>query len=135
MPSQSGRDFLLKIGDGGTPEVFTTLGAARLVEMSLDNQLADATSMDGDGFHAVNGAAGVQVLQIALEGLFKDAAAEEALRLSAFSRTAKNYKLVFPNGDSYTAAFVVGSYQRSGSVEGLEGFAATLVRTGAGVFA
>lgn len=69
-----------------------------------------------------------------LEGLFKDAAAEGLLRAAAFDRTADNYELWFPNGDKYAASFVVQEYTRGGAFDGLETFAVTLLRNGAGIF-
>jgi TP901-1 family phage major tail protein len=134
MPSQKGRDLLLKIGNGADPEVFSTIGAARAVSVSLNNQPTDATTMDSNGLQELQAAAGVQSLELTLEGLFKDSAAEEALRLSAFNRTAKNYQLLFPNGDSFAAAFAIHGYRRSGSFDGLETFSLTLIRTGGGTF-
>lgn len=134
MPSQKGRDLLLKIGDGGNPETFATIGAARALSMTLDNRLVDATSMDGGGIQSLQGDAGVQSMQVVLQGLFKDAAAEESLRAAAFARTSKNYELLFPNSDKYAAAFVIESYARSGTHDGLEVFAVTLLRNGAGTF-
>lgn len=134
MPSQKGRDLLLKIGDGGGPEVFTAIGAARTTAMTLNNQPADATTMDSQGYQILLGDAGAQSLHIRLEGLFKDAAAEETLRAAAFARSANNYEFWFPNGDKYAASFVVQEYQRGGSFDGLETFSITLARSGAGTF-
>lgn len=134
MTSQRGRDLLLKIGNGGAPETFTALGAARTVSMVLNNQSFDNTLMDGNGFQKLQADAGIQSMELMLEGLFKDAAAEETLRLSAFNRTSKNYQLLFPNGDMYAADFVVHDYRRGGSFDGLETFAVTLVRNGSGTF-
>ncbi len=134
MPSQNGRDLLLKIGDGGSPETFTTIGAARTVEMNINNQPADFTSMDSNGFEVLQADAGVQSLEIALQGLFKDSAAEETLRAAAFNRTANNYQLLFPNGSLYAASFIVSDYKRSGSYDGLESFSLTLRRSGGGAF-
>lgn len=119
MPSQKGRDLLLKIGDGGDPENFTAIGAARAGAMAVNNRPADA---------------GVQSIQLRLEGLFKNGAAEELLREAAFSRSACNYELRFPNGDAYAAAFVVEDYARSGAHDGLETFSVTLQRSGDGTF-
>ncbi len=134
MPSHKGRDLLLKIGDGAAEEVFITLGAARTCAMTLNNQSADATTMADGGIQVLNAAAGLQSLSIRLEGIFKDSAAEEILRGVAFERSARHFKLQFPNGDSYTAPFVVDNYARSGSHDGLESFAVTLSRSGAGTF-
>lgn len=134
MPSQKGRDLLLKIGDGGDPETFTALGAARATSMSIDNRPVDATSMDSGGVQVLIGEAGVQSMQLRLDGLFKDAAAEETLRAAAFARSTLNYELWFPNGDKYAASFVVQEYARGGTYDGLESFSVTLLRSGAGVF-
>jgi TP901-1 family phage major tail protein len=134
MPSQKGRDLLLKIGDGGGPETFTAIGAARTTSMTINNQPADATTMDSAGFQVLLGDAGAQTMHLRLEGLFKDAAAEELLRAAAFARAAKNYELWFPNGDKYAASFVIQEYQRGGTFDGLETFSVTLARSGAGTF-
>lgn len=134
MPSQKGRDLLLKIGDGEVLESFSTIGAARAASMTIDNRPADATTMDGGGIQSVIGEAGVQSMSLRLDGLFKDTAAEAALREAALSRGTSNYELWFPNGDKYAAAFVVQEYARGGSFDGLETFSVTLLRSGAGTF-
>lgn len=134
MTVQKGRDLLLKIGDGGAPETFSTLGAARAVVLSIDNAPVDCTTMDAGGLQVLSADAGIQNMQVRLSGLFKDAAAEETLRAAAFARTACNYLLQFPNGSSYTAAFVVAEYVRNGAYDGLESFSVTLRRSGNGVF-
>lgn len=134
MPSQNGRDLLLKIGDGGDPESFTALGAARTTTMSINNRPADATTMDAGGIQKLIAAAGLQDMRVKLDGLFKDAEAEERLRNAAFNRTADNYELCFPNGGKYAARFVVSDYARGGSHDGLEIFSVTLIRSGAGIF-
>lgn len=134
MTSQKGRDLLLKIGNGGTPETFATLGAARTVAMQINNQPLDATTMDDAGIVKLAADAGAQAMSVKLDGLFKDAAAEEILRAAAFGRTVHNYRLYFPNGDYYQAAFVVESYSRGGSYDGLETFSVTLLRSGNGTF-
>lgn len=134
MPSHKGRDFLFKIGDGEESESFLTLGAARIVSLSIDNQPLDATSMDSAGMQQLDTAGGVQSMVLRLDGLFKDSAAEELLRAQAFDRTTANYRMIFPNGDQYAAPFAVENYSRAGSYDGLESFTATLRRSGAGSF-
>jgi hypothetical protein len=101
MPSQKGRDLLLKIGNGATPaESFTTIGAARTAALTINNQPVDSTSMDGSGIQSMIPDAGVQTMQIRLEGLFKDSPpkkvcavpplAERRITLSSFFQTATN---------------------------------------------
>lgn len=134
MPSQNGRNLLLKIGDGATPETFTTIGAARTVEMDVTNPHMDVTSLADGGMATLQADGGVQALEITLAGLFKDSAAEASLHAAALGRTVNDYQLVFPNGAVYAAAFAVTAYKRSGSYNALEDFTVTLTRSGAGVF-
>lgn len=135
MPGQKGRDFLLKMGDGATPtENFTTIGAARANALSLNNNPVDDTSMDGNGVQSMIADAGIQTMQISIDGLFKDSAVEESLRAAAFGRTSNNFQLAFPNGDVYEAGFVIQDYSRGGTHDGAETFSATLVRSGSGTF-
>jgi predicted secreted protein len=134
MPVQKSRDLVLHIGDGADPEGFLPIAAARLAAVSLSNTPADATALDSGGVQALEAAAGGQELRVRLDGQFRDQAAEEALRAAAFGRTADNYRLAFPNGDTYTAAFVVRDYTRGGSFEGLEEFSVTLQRSGGGTY-
>jgi predicted secreted protein len=134
MTGQKGRDLLLKIGDGGAPEVFSAIGAARATMMEINNQPVEATAMNAAGVREYSGEAGMQSMLLRLDGLFKDAAAEERLRGAAFARTAHNYELQFPNGDKYAARFIVQEYRRGGTFDGLEVFSAVLLRTGAGTF-
>ena len=135
MPSQKGRDFLLKIGDGASPtESFATIGAARTNALSINNNPVDATSMADGGVASMLADGGTQTMQISIDGLFKDSPAEETLRSTAFARVQKNFQLAFPNGDLYQAAFVIAEYSRSGAHDGLESFSATLIRSGSGTF-
>ncbi len=134
MPSQNGRNLLLKIGDGATPETFTAIGAARTVEMSVTNPAADVTALADGGIATLLGDGGVQALEITLAGLFKDSAAEAALHAAALGRTLNDYQLCFPNGAVYAASFAVTAYKRSGTYNALEDFTVTLARSGAGAF-
>ena len=134
MPSQKGRDLLLKIGDGADPEVFTTIGAARAVSIIINNHPVDITALNSNGLQELQAGAGVQSLEINLNGLFKDEAAEEFLRLSAFNCSVKNYQLIFPNADMLSGSFIVEEYHRVGSYDGLEAFSVKLLRTGSSTF-
>ena len=102
--------------------------------MVLNNNPVDATAMDSGGVQTMIADAGTQTMLITIDGIFKDDAAEETLHATAFDRAAANFRLQFPNGDEYAAAFVVQDYHRRGNYDGLESFTATLIRTGAGTF-
>ena len=133
MTSYHGRDFLLKIGNGDDPENYQTLGAARTNNMSINNNLVDATTMGDAGIQNMMADAGVQSMQVSIEGLFKDSIAEEILRQTAMDRQKRNFELHFANGDIYQASFVIQDYSRTGTYDDLESFSASLIRSGDGV--
>ena len=134
MAAQKGRDLLLKMGDGGGTEVFTTIAGCRTTSMSLSNNPVDVSTKDSAGVQEMLADAGVQSMTISIDGLFTDSAYEETFRAAAFARTAHNFQLVFDNGDDYVASFVIQDYSRSGGHDDAEAFSATLVRSGAGTY-
>lgn len=132
MSMLKGRDLVLKIGNGAVPEVFSVIGAARMTDVAVENRPAEATTLDDEGYQRLEAAGGIQSMTVELEGYFRDSAAEAALQTAAFGRVARRYQLSFPNGDVYTAAFMVIAYRRGGVVDGMETFAVSLARSGYG---
>ena len=49
MTVQAGKDILLKIGDGGAPEVFTTVAGLRARTIALNARTVDVTDGDSAG--------------------------------------------------------------------------------------
>jgi len=46
MSEQKGKDLLVKIGDGATPESFTTIAGLRATTLAFNAQSIDITSND-----------------------------------------------------------------------------------------
>lgn len=134
MTTYAGRGLLLKISDGGETPSFLTLGAARTTAFDIVNDLAEITPLGSGGARFYSGVAGEANARIALQGIFKDSAAETHLRQVAELSAVRRYQLVFPNGDMYEADFLVENYRREGSHDGLEMFSAALMRSGDGVW-
>lgn len=134
MTTYAGRGLLLKISDDGETPSFLTLGAARTTVFDIANDPVETTALGNDGARSYSGIAGDRGGRIAVQGIFKDSAAEEILRAVAEQAIQRRYRLVFPNGDVYEADFIVESYRREGSHDGLEMFSASLVRSGGGVW-
>lgn len=123
----SSRDILVKIADGGTPVGYVTVGAARTAALHIDNRPLDVTALDGD-VAAFIADGGVQQMTIALDGVFRAGAA--LLHGAARDRLPVDMQFCFGNGDTYAAVFVIDSYARGGTFDGLETFTATLSRSG-----
>lgn len=134
MTSYAGRGLLLKIADGGAPPEFLTLGAARTTAFDVTNEAADITTIGSAGHVHYSAQAASQNARVTLQGIFKDTTAEALLRQAAQGGLTCRYRMIFPNGDTYEANFIVESYRREGSHDGLETFSAGLLRSGEGIW-
>lgn len=130
MAKFKGKNFLLKMGDGGGPEVFTTVGNLRTTGVALNNEIIDVTDKDGMPWRAlIEG--GVQSLDISFAGVFSDDAKLQLLKAAAFAGTILNYRLTSDAADTLTGAFLVQSFERTGEYNGAEMYSGKLVSAGA----
>lgn len=130
MAAQKGKLFLLKAGDGGAPETFTTVAGLRATSFSVNGEEVDATTKDDDGWQRRLAGAGVRSVTITASGIVQDSAVEETLRARAFSQSLDNYQLTFESGDVLVGAFQLRRYERTGDFDGAEAFALTLASHG-----
>lgn len=135
MTAQEGALVLIKVGDGGEPESFATIGGLRTSAMGLRNQSLDRTNIESGAWRQLLGSAGIGAMTISGSGMFTDAASEALVRGYAFAASVNSYRFVFANGDSVTGPFQVVTYERSGNHDGEETYALTLESAGALVFA
>jgi len=134
MPIQNGSLVLIKVGDGGSPETFITVGGLRASGLKLDNQILNATNLESGTWKQLLGSAGIQSLSISGSGLFTGSTSEDTLRGYAFAGSVNNYQLVFADGDILTGPFLVASYERSGDYGGEEIYSLTLESAGTIIF-
>jgi TP901-1 family phage major tail protein len=130
MTAQKGSLMLLKIGNGGTPETFATIGGMRVTELIHENQLMQASDLESGAWRKLLTGAGLRAITISGDGIFTDSAAEETLRSTAMSHATRNYQLTFGNGDSMIGAFQVASYKRRGMHDDAESYSITLASAG-----
>lgn len=134
MTAQKGADLVLKIGNGGAPETFSILGGMRTTRLQLNQTMLDASNIESGAWKALQPSAGIRSLQIDVSGIFTDIANEETLRLQAFAGTARNYQLVFGNGDVLAASLMVASYERRGDLATPESYNIQLENAGVVTF-
>ncbi len=131
MARQDGTNLVIKIGDGGSPENFTTLGGLLLNGMSLSNNQVEIPAVNsGSAWRQILMAAGRQWVRISGSGEFEDSTAEETLRGYAFAGSVNNYELLFANGDKLSGAFIVSRYEREGNAGTPESYNLTLESAG-----
>jgi predicted secreted protein len=122
--------MLLKIGNSGAPETFTTIGGFRQYELVVNQRMVDATDILDSSWRSLQANAGQRYLSISGSGLYTDSSAEQQLQSLALSGGTVNFQCVFPKGNIVQAAFMVQQYYRGGSIEGEESFRVMLESAG-----
>lgn len=135
MSAQKGKDLLVKIGDGGSPETFTTVAGLRATTLSFNAQSVDVTNADSaDQWRELLAGAGVKSAGFTGSGVFKDAASDESLRAAFFARTTPNFQVVIPDFGTVAGAFQIGSLQYEGPYDGEVKLSLSLASAGALTF-
>ncbi|MBL8538039.1 MAG: phage major tail protein, TP901-1 family [Hyphomonadaceae bacterium] len=135
MTGQRGRDVLIKIGAGGSPEAFTTIAGIRAKTISLNARTVDGTSGESpEAWRELIAGAGVKSASVSGAGVFKDAASDAALRQAFFAQAAHSFQLVIPDFGILQGPFLIEALDYSGDHDGEATFAITLASAGALAF-
>ncbi|MGE3714352.1 MAG: phage major tail protein, TP901-1 family [Alphaproteobacteria bacterium] len=134
MAAQKGSLLLLKVGDGGEPESFTTIGGLRTNSLTHNNQTVDTTNKDSGAWRQLLQGAGLRSVSLTGSGVFTDSATEETVRGYAMANEIRNYQMTFGNGDVLEGPFHITAYQRAGSYNNEETYSLTLVSAGTVTF-
>lgn len=135
MPAESGRGFLIEIGDGQVPETFSPVAGLRSSAITIDAQAVEITNKDSAGWRELLSGAGVRRIAVSGSGVFWDSAAEAGLRAAALAGTLANYRIVFENGDRFEGPFLVASLDYSGDHDGERTYTLSLESAGPVAFA
>jgi len=114
MTAQDGLSFLLKVGDGASPEVFTTVGGFRANSLTLDRETVDTTTKTHTDKWRRRSNFGLRQASISGEGLFEDSASEETVRANFFGSDVKNWQVVVPGFGTFEGAFIINSLEYQG---------------------
>ena len=135
MAAQKGSALLLKIGDGASPEAFTTVGGLRSTSITLNDEAVDVTTKDSSSLRALLANGGVQTISISGSGVFTDAASETTLRGKFGASSFSNFQVIIPDFGTYTGAFMVASLEYAGEYNGEVTYSVTLDSSGTITFA
>lgn len=124
-----GRSFLLKLGDGASPEVFTAIGGIQTKSLSINNNPVDVSD-DSAGYAKMLADGGIQSMEVSGSGIVKDNTQSRAWIAAAVARTEAHYQLVSGLGDTFQGTFVISSFQRTGNHDGAETFSCTMQASG-----
>ena len=136
MSAQKGKDLLVKIGDGATPETFTTIAGLRATTLSFNAQSIDITSNDStDMWRELLSGGGVKTATITGSGVFKDAASDALLRSAFFAQSLSDFQIVIPSFGVVSGPFKIASLQYEGPFDGEVKITLSLASAGALSFA
>tara|TARA_R110000868_G_scaffold322583_2_gene583529 strand:+ start:2274 stop:2690 length:417 start_codon:yes stop_codon:yes gene_type:complete len=132
MTIQSGKDILLKIGDGGDPQQFAAAAGLRMKTISLNARSVDVTTADSpEGWRELLAGAGVKTCAVSGAGVFVDAASDAAVRQAFFDQAARDWQIVIPDFGVIEGAFLVAALDYSGRHDGEAAWSMTLASAGA----
>jgi|SRR5210317_1888055 len=138
MAAQKGSSLLLKIGDGASPEAFTTVGGLRSTSITMNDEAVDVTNKDSLGHRALLAGGGVNSVSVSGSGVFTDTASETSIKTAYFSQqntsdgssaqTAafNNYQVIIPDFGTLTGSFMIASLEYAGEYNGEVTYSITL---------
>ncbi len=136
MGAQRGKDILLKVGDGGSPEAFASVAGLRARTISLNARTVDATDADSAGrWRELLGGAGVKSASVSGAGVFRDAPADATVRECFFAQTPRRWRLIVPDFGTLEGPFLVAALEYAGDHDGEATYAMTLASAGEVTFA
>lgn len=134
MTAQRGRDLLIKIGDGGSPETFVSVAGLRATSLAFNAQTVDITNADSTSMWRELLEGGVKSASLSGNGVFKDTASDTSLRQTFFDGTTANYQVVIPAFGTLTGPFRITQLQYDGPYDGEVKVSLALASAGALTF-
>ncbi|QZH76365.1 MAG: phage major tail protein, TP901-1 family [Erythrobacter sp.] len=131
MTAQKGSAFLLKIGDGAQPPVYTTVAGLRTTQMSINGDAIVVTHKGSGGWRDLLSGAGVRSVSVSAAGIFLGSEAEAAIRAHALAGTIADYELSFEDGERLRGRFLVQRLDYAGDFNGERNYTLQLESSGA----
>ena len=131
MAVQKGSALLVKIGNAGSPEAFTTVAGLRDTSISIGAEMIDVTNKDSSRVRTLLAGAGTKSFTISGSGVFTDGATEQSV-LTAFSAaTFSNFQFLVPDFNTFTGAFQITAIDYSGTYNDAVQYSMTFESAGA----
>jgi TP901-1 family phage major tail protein len=131
MGVESGAAFLLKLSDGGAPELFRTVAGMRTTQVSITAEPVVVTNKGSGGWRELLGAGGVRAVSVSGAGVFTGSEAELALKARALSGALDRFELSFEGGERLQGQFQVTRLDYAGDFNGERTYTLALESSGA----
>ena len=135
MAAQKGSAMLMKVGNGASPETFTTIAGLRSTSLTVNNESVDVTNKDCSNNRTLLADAGVQSISVSGSGVFTDGASEATMKTNALADTQNNYQFLVPDFGTFTGAFQITSLEYAGEFNGEVTYSVSFESAGAITFA
>ena len=119
MAAQKGRALLMKIGDGASPETFTTIGGMRSTNITLNDETVDITNKDStNNARELLAQGGIKSGTVSGSGVFTDSASETTFYGKWHASSNANYQFLVPDLITITGAFQLTTLEYAGEYNG-----------------
>ena len=135
MAAQKGSARLMKIGNGGSPEAFTTIGGMRSTSLSMNDEMVDVTNKDSSRARTLLAQGGTNSMTVAGSGVFTDSASEATLKGKFDVSALTNYQFLVPDFGTFTGTFQLTTLEYAGEFNGEVTYSFTFESSGAITFA
>ena len=132
MSAKPGKDILLKLGDGGAPENFVTVGGLRTKSLSLNAEAVDVTHAESEGrWRELLSGAGVRAASVSGSGVFLSDQAADEIRSVFFAGAIRRWRLVIPGFGDIEGPFQIANLDYAGDHDGEATMSLALASAGA----
>ena len=135
MAMEKGSAFLLKIGNGGSPPVFTTVAGLRTTHLTVNAETVVVTNQGSGGWRELLSGAGVRSVSLSGSGVFTGSAAKARVKANALSGLVDDYRVSFESGETMTGRFLITRLDYAGDFNGERTYTLALESSGAVVTA
>lgn len=132
VAAKRGRDALLKLSAGTSPDTYTTVAGFRMNAIAINGNPVDMTNKGSNGWRELLPDAGVEQVDITGSGVWDATAGSQllALQSACLNRTMVNVVLVSGSGDKFFMMAVVSQFKRDTPHDKEETFDLTLLSHG-----
>ncbi len=130
MAAERGSAFLLKIGDGASPPVFTTVAGLKTTQLSINGDAVAITNKGSGGWRELLSEAGIRSVSVAASGIFTGSSAEAQVRSLALTGALEDYELSFESGERMQGEFLVTRLEYAGDFNGERNYTLALESSG-----
>ncbi len=135
MAMEKGSAFLLKIGNGAAPPLFTTVAGLRTTQMTVNAETVVVTNQGSGGWRELLSGAGVRSVSLSGSGVFTGSAAEAQVKANALAGNVDDYRVSFESGETVTGRFLITRLDYAGDFNGERTYTLALESSGAVVAA